>query len=615
LEIYELIDKVIETDILIVGGGGAASNSAVSARRSGMNVTLVSKGKLGKSGNSIMAHAAFSMDGKSAHDIYGIKEADASFTRDRLFEKIVKQSYYLSDQNVVEQFVEDSPAVIHEFVEWGRKAGQNFKFTPPSYWETSGRSIGNAIRKSVEDTEGIEIIEDTMIVDILTYNNRVAGALGIDIYSGDLILFKAKAVILATGGYQPFSLKCTNSDMTGDGMAMAYRAGAKLADMEFLLFIQVALEPESIRGSILPFMFSYYSFKMDIKDAEGNSILDEIPQEIKTVTDGNGVDKLVQTYYQGKRLFLGKGTAKRGLFLDFLKSSKEELERDFDKLTEMFATWHKHGYYNGDDIGIYRKMAMNGESIEVSIGNEYSMGGILVDEKMQTDVMGLFAAGEVTSGLSGACRVADALTEMLTQGNRAGRSAAEYAKFAAEIEIDSEQLKNIVNRILKLFENTDGISAIKVCENIEKAADEGFNYCRTEESLMSTLEEIERIKNKELPNIYLKNATCNYNYEWIKAVQAENTILCTEIGVRAALMRKESRGTHIRLDYPAVDNDNWLVRIIACDRKGKIKLSVRKPIVTKMQLPQGKEDSIVKYLLKFKPDIGDEGMNDREMSL
>lgn len=615
MKIHESMDKVIETDILVVGGAGAASSAAIAARREGAKVVLASKGKLGKSGNSIMAHAAFSMDGKSAYDIYGIKEADPFFTREKLFEKIVKQSYFLSDQNVVEQFIEDSPTVVNEFVEWGRKAGQNFKFTPPCYWETSGRSIGAAIKKSVVDTEGIDIFEDVIIVDILTHNNKVTGAVGIDIHSGDFILFKAKAVILATGGYQPYSLKCTNSDMTGDGMAMAYRAGAKLADMEFLLFIQVALKPQSIKGSILPFMFSYYGFKMDIKDVDGNSILDEIPEEIKSVTDGNGVDKLVQTYYQGQRIFLGKGTPINGLYLDFLKSSKEELENDFNKLIGLFSTWHKHGYYNGDDIGIYKNMAMNDEPIEVSLGNEYSMGGILVDEKMQTDVSGLFAAGEVTSGLSGACRVADALTEMITQGNRAGKSAAEYAKYTKETDINLEQLESIIQRILRFFKNIDGCNVIEVCENIEKAADRGFSYCRTEESLLQSLEEIERIKNEEIPNVFLRNVTSNYNYEWIKAIQAENMILCTEVGIRAALMRKESRGTHIRLDYPTVDNDNWVVRIIACEKSGSMELSTRKPIVTKMQLPKGKEGSIIEYLLKYRPGTGDEGINDMELSI
>lgn len=615
MKIYESIDKIIETDILVVGGAGAASSAAIAARRGGAKVVLASKGKLGKSGNSIMAHAAFSMDGKSAYDIYGIKEADPSFTKEKLFEKIVKQSYFLSDQNIVEQFIEDSPPAVNEFVEWGRKAGQNFKFTPPCYWETSGRSIGAAIKKSVVDTEGIDILEDVMIIDILTRSNKVTGAVGIDIHSGDFILFKAKAVILATGGYQPYSLKCTNSDMTGDGMAIAYRAGAKLADMEFLLFIQVALEPEIIKGSILPFMFSYYGFKIDIKDAYGNSILDEIPKEIRSVTDGNGVDKLVQTYYQGQRIFLGKGTPENGLYLDFLKSSKEELQKDFNKLIEMFSTWHKHGYYNGDDINIYRNMAMNEEPIKISLGNEYSMGGILVDEKMQTDVLGLFAAGEVTSGLSGACRVADALTEMITQGNRAGKTAAEYVKYTKETDINLEQLESVIQRLLRFFKNIDGYSAIEVCENIEKAADRGFSYCRTEESLLQSLEEIERIKNEEIPSIFLKNVTCNYNYEWIKAIQAENMVLCTEVGIRAALMRKESRGTHIRLDYPAVDNDNWVVRIIACEKNGNMELSTRKPIVTKMQLPKGKEDSIIKYLLKYRPGIGDEGINDMEMSI
>lgn len=591
------IDKVVECDVLSVGGSGAGVTAAVAASKNGARVVLVSKGKVGNSGNVIMGGAGFCVDGKSAYEICGLKEADISDTKERMFDSIVKESYYLSDQNLVEQYVEESPQIVNEVLQWGARAGQKFVFLPPNFWFTSGLSLAKSLKQGIKENPGIELWEDVMILDLLTEDNRITGAVGMDIYSGELILFKTRAVVLGTGGYQPFPFKNTVADMTGDGVAMAYRAGAEISDMEFLLCFPTALEPPEMSGSIYPFVFQmlFNNVQPIVKDGDGNVI--EIPQRVAAMAKGTKLSKLLSTYYWGYRIAEGKGTPNGGVYWDYSNHTKEDIEKAFQSFFRTVALWYKPGHYQGDNLDSIKNKILNKEPIEVGLGYEYSNGGIVVDEKMRTRVAGLFAAGEVTSGVFGACRVGDGLIEMLVQGSRAGASAAEYANNAEKSGVNQEKLDSIIVQVLKPFEQKNGFSGIAVMKNIEKAADAGFGFNRNEKELNGALEAILRIKKEELPNLSVKSNCRKYNYEWLCAWQAKNLLLCVEAGIKAALTRKESRGCHIRSDYPEVDHDRWLVKIIIHDDQGDMCISTRKPIVTTMPLPTGKEPTIVDYFL------------------
>lgn len=595
--IGEYIDAVIETDVLVVGGSGAGVSAAIAAIRSGVEVILVSKGKVGYSGNAIMAGGGFSIAGESAYKVCGEKKAKPSDNKEKLFENIVKESYFLSDQNMVEQYVYESPSIVNELLRWGERAGQEFVFVPPNTWISAGICWGRALKQGLKENPGIDVIEDTTVVEILKSNKKVSGAVGIDIYTGKIILFKAKAIILATGGYQPFSFKNTVSDMTGDGVAMAFRVGATLADMEFLLPLPTAIIPNEIRGSIFPYVFEFNAKNLKIKARDVNGNLIEIPEKIKEISKGTKLNKLASMYYWGKTIFEGKGGPNGGIYLDYSDNTKEELEKAFDDFFTFFSKWHRYGYYKGDNMKQVRKIITNSKLFEVGLGFEYSMGGILVDEKMQTNFSGLFAAGEVASGVFGACRVRDGLTEMLAQGYRAGLTASEYVKGEYEPRIDRDMLYKAIQKILQPFETKKGISPLKVFKEIETTADSGFGLVRNEKGLSDALKKIQNIKNEAIPKVTLKNHSRNYNYEWISALQAENLALCVEAGVRCALLRKESRGCHIRSDYPEVDHNKWTVRILVSQNNNSIKLSTRKPIVTKLSLPKGKDKSVMDYFL------------------
>ncbi|QGU94529.1 FAD-binding protein [Clostridium bovifaecis] len=597
MEFTRKVSKIIETDVLTVGGSGASVTAAIAAHRSGVSVTLVSKGKVGHSGNAIMAGGGFSIDGESAYSLCGMENADRKFTKEVLFESIVKESYYISDQNMVEQYVEESPEIVKEVLQWGKEAGQKFIFAPPYNWISAGLSWGKALRQGLKENPGIKVMEDVMIVELLKNEGQINGAIGIDIYTGEIILFKTKAVVLGTGGFQPCTLKNTVTDMTGDGIGMAYRAGARVADMEFLLAFATALYPNEMKGSIYPFVmeFNMRDVKYDVRDSNGELI--DIPQEIINLSRGKKLSKLVSMYYWGKAIEEGKGTQNGGVYLDYQDNDKDKLKKSLESFYERFSAWHKYGYYKGEDMSKVTQRMLKDGLIEVGLGFEYSMGGILVDEKMRSDLPGLFAAGEVTSGVFGANRVGDGLTEMLCQGYRAGLSASEFAKSSRDLDIDKVQMNTLLEKITKPFNRADGVSSINVHRNIEKACDEGFGVIRNEEGLLKTLKELQRIKSEEMPNICFKNKSFSYNYEWIDYLQVENLLICAEAGVRAALMRKESRGCHIRSDYPELDHDNYLFRIIAKDKDGEMEFDTKKPVVTKAPLPKGKKENVIEYFL------------------
>ena len=217
--------RTVTADVLVIGGGGAACTAAVAAARAGASVVLVSKGKAG----------TYGMDGESAYYDYHIPGADPSFTKESLFSSIVNDGFNLSDQNLVEQFVNDSPRIVYEVKEWGEEIGERFSFYAPSNWDVTGRSMGRALMNGVKKMENVSVFNDIIVTDLLKNGDTVTGALGYDVYSGELIVFEAKATVLGTGGFSAYTLQNTNTDMTGDGLAMAYRAGAKLSDLEFLL--------------------------------------------------------------------------------------------------------------------------------------------------------------------------------------------------------------------------------------------------------------------------------------------------------------------------------------------------------------------------------------------
>lgn len=600
------VSKKITTDILVIGGGGAACTAAVAAARKGATVALVSKGKAGNSGNTIMIGGSYGMDGESAYYDYKIPEADPTFTKEDLFRSIVNDGFNLSDQNLVEQFVNDSPRIVYEVKEWGEEIGEKFAFYAPGNWDVTGRSMGRALMNGVRKMDNVTTYHDVFITDLLKNGDTVTGALGMDVFSGELIVFEAKATILGTGGFSAYTLKNTNSDMTGDGLAMAYRAGAQLSDLEFQLFLMTAVEPHDIRGSILPALCTFRAkFDYDPVDCDGNRI--EVPEKLREMETTSEMCKLVHMFYFGHVVNAGKGSPEGGIYFDFRRFTDEEIDEMFEAVMEHFDGFYKHGFYHGESITEFRDLAKKNRRIEVGLTSEYSVGGIFIDENMFTGVKGLYAAGEAASGVFGANRVADAVTEMLVQGYKAGEVAATYAAETEQLPADDASVAKAAGVIDELLSNEGGIPVQEAIHRMACISDRTLGMVRNEKSLAEGVDAFETL-GTEMKQMTLKGKSLRYNRELLLALGARNLLECSRVAAKMALERRESRGLHLRDDYSFIDNENWQVRQLASLKDGCDHLVKKNPVITRIPLRKAEKIDYETFILE--EDLGMKNMEE-----
>lgn len=587
--------KKLSCDVLCIGGSGAAVSAAWTAARQGKRVVLVSKGRAGRSGNAMMVGGGFGIDGYQSRHILGEEQADESATPQRLVEKLMKASFYLGDYALAQQFTADAPVMMKTFLDWAREAGQNFTFVKSGLYAVSGSGVGKAIARGVAETPGLATLNDVTAVDLLTEDDRVVGALCYELYTGDYIQIAAKSVVLATGGYQPHSLKNSISDMTGDGAAMALRAGARIADMEFLLYIPTAVSPPYLRGSILPYLFTipiFMPLSYRVRDAAGRELA--LPEEFSRVPGSNKMCKLLYSYF-----WSDAGRSNQaihgGLFFDYSEHTDQEIVDAFEHFIDHYGHWHKRGMYNGVDLYRLRDDILRTRKLEFALGNEYSNGGVVVDPEMRTDLEGLYAAGEVTSGLFGAFRAGDGLTEMLAQGYRAGLSAAEHTDAAPPSPKLDGQVRALVQMQERPRGKAGGVRAATLLRRLERAADEGMGVVRSEASLEQALCELRELGG-EFSRVAIPGGSRIYDLEFYDYLSLRNLLLCTGAGMTAALERRESRGTHVRSDCPAVDNEHYFYRIAHRLREGGLIRERLLPRPGPMVPPKKNYESVAAYL-------------------
>jgi succinate dehydrogenase / fumarate reductase flavoprotein subunit len=588
------IGTVIDADVLVVGGSGAALMASSVAASRGAKVVVASKGKIGRSGNAIMIGGGWGIDGRTAREDLGLAGTTATTDPDQLFERILKQSFFLADQDLVRQLVKDSGPAFKIFSSWMEASGYPFAYNPSwAGWGSSGKGMARALASGRTTLDGVAVHEDTVITDLVVEDGRVIGAVGFRVADGSSLFFRAAAVVLATGGYQPYSLKNTISDMTGDGIAAAFRAGAEISGLEFLLSIPTIAAPRDIAGSILPFLMTIkggpFSELLRVVDENGRELA--IPPEFEKLPPAK-LWKLVFTYYWG---YVAGG---KRFFYDFSGLPRGRVEEAFDKaIANYAAAQHASGHYNKIDLEALRNVALGTGRLEVELGNEYSMGGVSVNADLSTSLGGLFAAGEVTDGPFGAFRGGDGITEMVAQGYRAGVSAAESVAKGPRPTGGEEIAKARIAEALSVFSaERSKASSFELRSSIETAADRGFGVVRDDEGLRASLEVVRGIRTRELPALGLTVRSRRYNVEWLNWLETRNMALCLETGLAAAIERKESRGTHLRSDYPRIDQDRFLVKFVARSDGGNIALSTRTPRAAEVRLPTG-ETTIPEYIL------------------
>ncbi len=593
--VCEMDSELIETDVLVVGGGGAGLRAAIEAKENGVNVILASKGPVARSGASLLAGADLTLDGKSLREL-GFP-GDPRDSKEKFFNDIVTQGFYLNNQKLAEIYVRDAPQRVKEMLEWG------IKISPRGSEEraifTTGPSIvGSLLRKAKE--LGVEFIDDVMLVDLLTRGGKVVGALGIYVTTGEFVAFKSKAVVLATGGWhKAYSFNAGTRELSGDGPAMAYRAGAELTNMEFVTFINnTILWPPMWRGSI----FLYIVHRIiggRLVNGRGERFLDKYDPKVVEIGTRTEWDKCFLSFASMLEVVEGRGTPHGGVYFEVGDMPWEEFE---SKVTKKYPGWK----FKGIDFSELGRMLKEGRPIEVGVAAEYFEGGVDVNERFETGIPGLYAAGECAVSPFGANRIAAATTEMLVGGAIAGRSAAQYAKSIEEVEIDKAQLENLKEKATKPLMRKDGIRPVELLRRVQKMAYEKLGPIRNGEGLRELIEFIERVKRDELPMLCTGSKGTRYNREWMEALELENIVQVLEIAAKAALMRAESRGVHYRSDHPYTDNDNWLKEIVIKRAGTEPRLFTRPVKVTILKPIKGKYPylEMMKMMMEAHSEIG-----------
>lgn len=588
-----MAERSIETDVLIVGGGGAGFRAAIGAREMGVRTLLLSKGPLARSGATPMAGADFTLDGKSLQEL-GFPGAPTD-TYEKFFNDIVTQGFYLNNQKLVEQYIRNAPARLKELLSWGMKVNSSEERAI----FTSGLGLIDAIFHRAR-ASGVEFLEDTMLIDLVTQEGKVVGGLGLDIRTGEFLHFRTRAIVMATGGWhKAFWPNTGMRDLSGEGIAMAHRAGAEIGNMEFITFCcNVLLWPPPWRGSIATYILGL-RFDAELTNSAGEPFLEKYdPFVVKTGTSMEW-NKGFLSFASRREIRAGKGTPHGGVYYGLGATPYENFERI---ALSRFPNWK----YKALDLSGMAKIFRENRPVEVGPVVEYFDGGILVNERFETGVEGLYAAGECTLGPFGSNRVCSAITEMLVHGADAGKNAGEYAQKNQGPVPTPQAFRLLEKKAEQPLKRKSGIPPAQVRRRVQELAHQNLSPIRTQKELSTFLSFLDKAIQDDLPRLTTASPGRIYNKEWIDAIELGNILHLLKCATLSALHRTESRGVHYREDYPHTDNDNWLKENIIKFRNGALEISGRPVAVTTKTPPRGKWPylDMIKKMMESRSDIG-----------
>ena len=558
-------------DVLVIGAGGAGLRAAIEAAANGAKVGVVCKSLLGKA-HTVMA------EGGIAAALANVDDRDNWRVH---FADTMRGGQYLNNWRMAELHAKEAPECVRELEAWGalfdrtkdgRILQRNFGGHKYPRLAHVGDRTGLEMIRTLQDHGihcGMEVHMECTVLSLLLDSGRIAGACGYDREKGLFQLWQAKAVVLATGGIgRAFKVTSNSWEYTGDGLALAYRAGAELQEMEFVQFHPTGMVwPISVRGILVT--EGVRGEGGVLRNSEGRRFMfDEIPDLYKEQTADN--EEEGWRYTQGDRnarrppelltrdhvarcinreVKAGRGTPHGGVFLDIawikkhLPKAEEHIKR---KLPSMY-----HQFKQLADLDITK------EPMEVGPTTHYMMGGIRVDgDSQMSSVPGLFAAGEAAAGLHGANRLGgNSLSDLVVFGRRAGRYAAEFAKSnGANGAVDEQQLQSTAKAALEPFDRgASGENPYQIQYDLQEAMQDLVGIVRTESEMQQALIKIDGFQTRA----HQAGITGHrqYNNGWHTAIDLSSLLLVSEAITRAALLRKESRGAQFREDFPNKDSE------------------------------------------------------------
>ncbi len=525
-----------EHDVLIIGAGGAGLRAAIEALAQGARVGVVCKSLLGK------AHTVMAEGGIAA----AMANVDTSDNWRAHFRDTMRGGKLLNNWRMAQIHAQEASDRVRELEQWGALfdrtedgrilqrafGGHTFKRLCHV-----GDRTGLEMIRTLQDRGvhlGIDVYMECSITRLLKDGERIAGAFGYWREHGRFVVFQAKSVVLATGGIgKAWPITSNSWEYTGDGMALAYDAGAELMDMEFVQFhptgmvwppgVQGILVTEAVRGE-----------GGILRNKLGERFMERYdPQKMELSTR----DVVARAIYTEVRE--GRGTEHGGAFLDISHKPAEYVKR---KLPSMY-----HQFRELADVDITK------EPMEVGPTCHYMMGGVRVHaETAESTVKGLFAAGEVAAGLHGANRLGgNSLSDLLVFGRRAGLAAAKYAQETPFGRIDVAQLQEAERELLAPFERSGGESPYDLHRDLQQTMQNLVGIFRNQEDLEQALAQIEKFKQR-LEHVSVAGSRM-FNPGWHLCRDLRSMLTVAEAVTRSALARRESRGAHSRIDYPGPD--------------------------------------------------------------
>jgi len=508
-------------------------------------------------------------DGATLHALgYPGNPADnpAAWAKDILIE-----GFYLNDENLVQAYVAGSGQRVKELLDWG----MTVRDTEERALLTTGMSICAALRCGLRELGGTQAtqVDGVMIFDLLVSQGRAVGALGIDFETGEFIRFQAKAVILATGGWhQAYAFNAGADELTGDGQGMAYRAGAELVDMEMVTFVpNILLAPPRYRGSLW-----FYVLPGTLLNSRGDAFMAWEDPKVTKLALTSEWNKLLFSKASMREVLEGRGSPLGGVYF----SLKHFPANVFDALEQAYPGWK----FQGDDFSELMAKMREGYAAEVGPAAEYFEGGIRINERCETSLPGLYAAGECSGGLFGANRVAAATTEMVVEGAIAGREAAKLAAKNETPPIDEKQVEHLTQECAGFFDREDGVTVAELRGRLRRLAYEKVGVIRKGKCLSEACKAVNELE-ESLGQVTVATKRRAYNREWREAIELRNMLQCVLLSAYAARERTESRGVHVREDYPVVDNIGWRQHLVV--RKGGEGINLTPvPVVSQTEIPK-----------------------------
>jgi succinate dehydrogenase / fumarate reductase flavoprotein subunit len=565
-----------EHDVLVIGAGGAGLRAAIEASAAGVSTGLVCKSLLGKA-HTVMAEGgiAAALANVDQRDNWKVHFADT-----------MRGGQYINNWRMAELHAQEAPDRVRELEAWGavfdrtkdgRILQRNFgghKFPRLAH---VGDRTGLEMIRTLQDHgihQGISVYMECTIIRLLKDGNRICGAFGYYRERGRFVLFKAKAVVLATGGIgRAYKITSNSWEYTGDGHALAYQAGAELIDMEFIQFHPTGMVwPPSVRGILVTegvrgeggvlrnseqkrFMFGdippYY--KDQTADNEEEGFLYVLGEKFRARDSRRPPELLTRDHVARcivREVKEGRGSPHGGVFLE-LESFAQWMKKRASGFNAA-EHWKKKlpsMYHQFKELG---NLDLTRQPMEVGPTTHYVMGGVRVDAdtQMSDKVPGLFACGECAAGINGANRLGgNSLSDLLVLGKRAGEYAAKYAKDRPAGAVHADQAQEAERWALSFMDAPQGQeNPYQVQADLQDLMQDLVGIVRKEDEMLRALEGIGRLWERTRRTLAPGNR--EYNPGWHTCIDLDNLLTVSEAVTRAALMRKESRGGQFRDDYP-----------------------------------------------------------------